>query len=147
MPAVPTPADLAALSRHPLTARPVQASVPGPSRVAWPLPTADDVPPGTSPRRRWEASVQRSTLHATARLVALTLATYPDWAEWPADGPLPELQIGVVRISRDTGLQQGPVRQALKQMHNAGWIHRTVAQPSGEHSSIRLLLPVVPARE
>jgi hypothetical protein len=144
---MPTPADLAALSRRPLTARPAQASVPAPSRVARPLPaaTAAAVPPGAPPRRRWEASVQHSTLPANARLVALTLATYPDWAQRPADDPLPVLEIGVLLISRDTGLQQGPVRQALRHLHAAGWIHRTVAQ-GGETSSIRLRLPT-PARE
>lgn len=143
MPAVPTPADLARMPHRPLAARPAQASVPGPSRVARPLPAAAaaPVPPGASPRRRWEASVQHSTLPATARLVALTLATYPDWAEWPADGPLPELAIGVERISRDAGLPQGTVRQSLKHLHSAGWIRRTVTTPTGSHATIRLLMP------
>jgi hypothetical protein len=147
MSAVPTPADMAALSRRPLAVRPVQAAVPGPSRVARPLPAAAaaPVPPGAPPRRRWEASVQHSTLPANARLVALTLATYPDWAEWPADGPLPELEIGVARISRDAGLSHGTVRQTLKQLHWTGWLRRTITTSNGSHAVIRLLLP--PARE
>lgn len=143
MPAIPSPADLAAIQHRPLTVRPVQTAVPGPSRAPRPLPAAAavPVPPGAPPRRRWEASVQHSTLPATARLVALTLATHAEWA----DGMLPELEIGVIPISRDAGLPQGTVRQAFKQLHAAGWIRRTITTPTGSHAVIRLLLP--PARE
>lgn len=135
---MPTPADMAAHSRRPLTARPLQ-----PARNPIPL-ALPALPAGTSPRQHWETSVQRSTLHSNARLVALTIAALADWTT--AD-QMPAVEVGPTRLSRASGLGGGLVRTSLIRLQEAGWLQRTPASASHEHGLIQMMLPPAHARE
>lgn len=137
---MPTPADMAARPRQPLTARPLQQGGPR-QPVPLPLPTlAADAPL----RTRWETSIQRSTLHAHARLIALTIAAFCDWS---ATDRLPMTEVGPTRLSRASGLPRGMVRTSLINLQQGRWIERTPAPSDAEHNLLQLLMPPTHARE
>jgi hypothetical protein len=132
---MPTPADLAGRTQRPLSARPVDttgtapAPRPAPQRVAT---------PGLPFRQQWEVGIRYSSLHSTARLVALTLASMADWHT----GLIPVDQMpGVPRLRKACGLrEEEAVRNALNWLVRTGWIERGSDVPTYP-KPIRLLLP------
>jgi hypothetical protein len=129
----PTPGDLAHRPRTPLVARPVDTS-----RTAPPAPRTAPPLPGVPFRQQWEAGIRYSSLHSTARLVALTLASMADWRT----GVIPEDQMpGVPRLRKACGLREEEVvRNALNWLVRTGWIQRG-GDAATYPKPIRLLLP------